>query len=990
MYWNALRRSGRVFIVGSFVLLLAALLLWSGVARAATLTVSTTSDTVAADSACSLREALIRANTNTADGDILLPGECAVGIDADTDTIVLANGETYTLSISGSDNTSEQGDLDIADNAAALDVIITTTDPAGDPATIDAGGDTGIGERVLQVLSGASVQLENVVITGGSSALNGAGIYNNGSLELTNAVVSANEVTDSTFEGGGIYNLGSLTLNGSSVTANRVAGSGGAGIANRGGSLTLNDSSISNNGILGNGDGAGLLTLGGTVNMTNVTFEGNDIVGSGDGAGLYNGPDNDTIGLLILNTVGITGSVISEAGDGAGLYNDSGRITGNGITIHSNEASNGSGGGIYNRGSADNIGSITFTDATITENSASGDGGGIRNESGSLSLTDALLRLNTSASGNGGALLSGGTDEIPAQVTLDNTAIEINSASDGSGGGIFNGPSSTTDLLNGSRISEGNTALGVGSRGRGGGIFNQVGGTTSIDNSSIFGNVAQNNGGGISNAGTMTIANESIIGKSDTPNFTQDNGGGGIYTIGTLNISDSSIEGNRTSTVSDAATASGGGIHNRSNIPGQGILTLTNVRIQSNRTGNGEESQGGGIYSTGTGASLTIDTSLISDNTTGDGFSSSGGGLWLGSDTETQIISSTISGNTTGNGSNSAGAGIWSAGSLQLEHNTLSGNTTGNDVLAHGGGIYLSPSSSATIINSTLSGNATGTGETSVAGAIYVSSQDVTVLWSTITDNTATSETGGIFAGPNTSAVLRGVLLASNEVGGTANNCSAQPGTLVSAGYNLVADNTGCVDAFTDGVNNDIVGTADAPIDPLIGALADNGGPTLTHDLLDGSPAREVVPPAACVDLSETPITTDQRGSERPQGTACDIGAVEVGAVALSAVSISGPASGDIGQSYEFTAAVEPASATTPVTYLWEADEQSDVEEANGGQTSTAQSFTWNTPGTKTITVTADNGTGAPVSTSQQIIISDPNDPNDPDTSVLYLPLVTR
>ena len=66
-------------------------------------------------------------------------------------------------------------------------------------------------------------------------------------------------------------------------------------------------------------------------------------------------------------------------------------------------------------------------------------------------------------------------------------------------------------------------------------------------------------------------------------------------------------------------------------------------------------------------------------------------------------------------------------------------------------------------------------------------------------------------------------------------------------------------------------GTQASPIDPLLGALADNGGPTQTHALLTGSPAIDAA--GDCVaDLS---ITTDQRGISRPQGTACDIGAFE-------------------------------------------------------------------------------------------------------------------
>jgi hypothetical protein len=59
-----------------------------------------------------------------------------------------------------------------------------------------------------------------------------------------------------------------------------------------------------------------------------------------------------------------------------------------------------------------------------------------------------------------------------------------------------------------------------------------------------------------------------------------------------------------------------------------------------------------------------------------------------------------------------------------------------------------------------------------------------------------------------------------------------------------------------------------APIDPKLGAIADNGGPTRTHELLLGSPA---------IDAASTPdcLPTDQRGVARPQGSACDMGSFE-------------------------------------------------------------------------------------------------------------------
>ncbi len=63
--------------------------------------------------------------------------------------------------------------------------------------------------------------------------------------------------------------------------------------------------------------------------------------------------------------------------------------------------------------------------------------------------------------------------------------------------------------------------------------------------------------------------------------------------------------------------------------------------------------------------------------------------------------------------------------------------------------------------------------------------------------------------------------------------------------------------------------------DARLGALADNGGPTQTHDLLADSPAIDAGDPTGCKDADGQLLQTDQRGVDRPQGRACDLGAVE-------------------------------------------------------------------------------------------------------------------
>ena len=93
----------------------------------------------------------------------------------------------------------------------------------------------------------------------------------------------------------------------------------------------------------------------------------------------------------------------------------------------------------------------------------------------------------------------------------------------------------------------------------------------------------------------------------------------------------------------------------------------------------------------------------------------------------------------------------------------------------------------------------------------------------------------------------------------------------VSLGHNIESpgDTCGFDPDGTDQVN---VTAEDLKLAPL----ADNGGPTMTHALLPGSVAIDVIPEEDCLDADGEPLTTDQRGEPRPGGTMCDVGAFEV------------------------------------------------------------------------------------------------------------------
>ncbi len=288
----------------------------------------------------------------------------------------------------------------------------------------------------------------------------------------------------------------------------------------------------------------------------------------------------------------------------------------------------------------------------------------------------------------------------------------------------------------------------------------------------------------------------------------------------------------------------GGGISNR------GAITLTNSVVTDSTGGHG-----GGIFNNGT---MTLTDSTVSDSSGDGGVYSSADGLGGGifNNGTMTVNRSTVSGNTAPGvyWFPVGGGGIFnSRGTMTLTHSTVSGNTAGTGVVNLNG--------SLTVQNSTISGNTgnTGYGGGGLINFSFHGHATTSVSSSTIAENTNLAGRGHAIAvafSPAGSLTVKNSILAG-PTAGAGGDCY---GGVTSLGHNLASDNS-CGLSGSGDLNN---------TNPLLGPLADDGGPTETHPLLSGSPAIDAVPLASCA------VSTDQRGVARPQGSACDIGAYEL------------------------------------------------------------------------------------------------------------------
>lgn len=562
-------------------------------------------------------------------------------------------------------------------------------------------------------------------------------------------------------------------------------------------------------------DGGAIHTGAGSLTLVNSALGNNKAARSG--GGIFS-----VSAIVTLNNSKVKSN--SAGSHGGGIFSQLGNVA----LLHSsviNNTSNGEGAGINTFNTA------TLTDSTVSGNQAKSAGGGIRAET--MFLVNSTLSGNSAEAGGGFA---------GAIATITSSTIRQN-ISRTKGGGIAAG-----DVTISNSTVNGNQA-GTG----GGGITT---GLLTLTNSTVAGNRAGTDGGGI-RAFRVDLTNASISGN--TAGVSGGGHGGGIFTHNAV-IQDSGLTGN-------TAFGDGGGLFS----DGNDVVRVVNSRVHGNTA-----TKGGGLLSKN---SLVVDRSTVRDNVAHN----LGGGIFQDGFGDVSVFNSTISGNEA-----EAGGGLFAA-----KANVQSSTVHNNTAIASGGGIHAT---FLNMVNVTVSINSALTG-----GGGGIAALQGSILNSTITNNLAAgtegqnaSAGGGILSQPSigfTPLHIKNTIIANNHLAQTTSRVGQDvSGTFISDGHNLV----GVVDggsgfglpvlttsssAFkfvpTAPNNGDLLGTASNPLDPKLGALADNGGLTLTHALLAGSPAIDAG------DNFDAP-SADQRGNNRPRdgdgngSLIVDIGAFEL------------------------------------------------------------------------------------------------------------------
>ncbi len=539
-------------------------------------------------------------------------------------------------------------------------------------------------------------------------------------------------------------------------------------------------------------------------------------------------------------------------------------------------ANPGNGGGLHVSGA----GNVTITGGSVSRNFAASEGGGLWNGAGTMtingtSITDNVASGNDADNGGGGVFNNGGTLDITDAVISGNAA----DGAAGSGGGVFS--------LAGDVTIRGTTLEDNGANRAGGGI-EIVDGTLSLVDTDLIENdvngivtggaAAPGNGGGLHVSG---VADVTIDGGIVTGNVAASEGGGLWNQAGSTMTIRNGTRIQINTALGDAADNGGGGVFNNG-----GTVVINDAIILSNFA-DGASGSGGGILNVN-GGTVSVTDSEISMNVA----SRAGGGIEDASVTG----ESTVDGNSItltrvlldrnnagvvlpGRGGaafsapgNGGGLHVTGGGDVLIVQSTVTDNIAGNE----GGGLWNN-TGTLTIDSSTIANN-----EAPDGGGIFNNSDvgDIAIVNSTISGNEADNAGGGLLS-QGGDVTLTSVTIANNQAG--------QGGGIEIIGGTFTIDSS--IIAGNDaGTGPDVNGTVTSAGQNVIGNSSDVtiSGATSTDRINvdarlapladNGGPtwthALQVNSPAlGNGDPAATNV--DQRGIARPQGTASDSGAFE-------------------------------------------------------------------------------------------------------------------
>jgi CSLREA domain-containing protein len=905
--------------------------------------VNSLTDTNPPANVMTLRQAILAAdadhNTDPAHPDIInfsVSGTIALGseLPAITGSLTVNGPGASALTIlgpAGNNPNTQSGVVSLAAaSAATLSGLTIDGNNASGDILAAAGSTLDIVDDQLQHGSGTSaggiLALANHTTVSDSSIVEniGGGIYSTGSLSVSSSTIADNSgnftggigvlstaagggvvtITQSTISGnqsdlgaggGGVY-LGddgaalNATIADSTIVANIAHQGGGVSAVTRSGSpvnLTISSSTIANNVVLT----ANLYTAGGGLydNSTPVKLSNTIIAGNGDGDLDAN---NNVIGFQadddIIATLDSSSAfdLISIANGSSGVTNgvnhdQLGTLTSPINALLGPLQNNGgptetilplAGSPALDQGGADpvlaalGISTDQRGDSRVVRLAAVPTAAGDGRDIGATELTPTILTVNSTADANppaGVLTLREAIEAADGTIPLSSLPSALVVPGDAGATNIeFNLPASSTIVL----ASALQPISGV--------VTIQGPGASDL---TIKGNAT-------TSAAILPIAASSLV---DVSGLTL-NGQGTSSTQG-IDV------GAGSGLIAQGLTIESVGFGSNGNNPGAAILATqggSTIVVEDSQL---ENNQGSGIVAIGVG-SLTVERTTISNNAS----TGPGGGLYVSADAN-------------GNG-----------GSFTVLDSLFSNNFANS----LGGAIYASTSAPSSIIDSTITGNqAEGVG-----GGIYVRGSaagttpiNLTIADSTIVDNSAFQAGGGI-----DSASTQPFLLVDSIVdGNTAGQENPTPSDVIAvlssqSSFNLIGVGSGQT-GLTPFANGNLIGTASAPIDPELGPLQDNGGPTLTMAPLPSSPVIDAGGPSPTTDAL---TSTDQRGEPRINdleshpnpfgGDGRDIGAVEIqGTFAPTILTVNTTADADPPSgTLSLREAIEAADGTIPISSL--------------------------------------------------------------------------